>query len=84
MKPTQAQTALQNIGIVVRATKMSGDEHDELKRNLNFVAERCMLADTLEPKIVKLEKELKKFKKPEKNDGNKIPGRRNKQRPSRS
>jgi len=40
--------ALQNIRIVVSNTRMTGPEHDTLKQNLLFIAQRCKLADELE------------------------------------
>lgn len=42
------QKALQNISIVVAATRMTQQEHDQLKQDLVLVAQRCQLADELE------------------------------------
>ena len=57
--------ALQNIDIVVAATKMNRQEHDALRQSVMLVAQRCKKAD-------ELEKEIKKIKegvpRPEKED----------------
>jgi len=40
--------ALQNIDIVVAATKMNRQEHDALRQSVVLVAQRCKRADELE------------------------------------
>ena len=40
--------ALQNIDIVVAATKMNRQEHDALRQSVTLVAQRCKRADELE------------------------------------
>ena len=42
------QEAIKNIIVVVRNSKMNGDEHDALRDSMNLVAQRCELADKLE------------------------------------
>ena len=53
------EEALQNIDIVVAATKMNRQEHDALRQSVVLVAQRCKLADELE-KEKQIEKESKK------------------------
>lgn len=43
--------ALQNIDIIVAATKMNRQEHDALRQSVMLVANRCKRADELEKEI---------------------------------
>ncbi len=45
------QEALQNITIVISNARMTSSEHDALKQNIAFVAQRCKRADELEKQI---------------------------------
>ena len=40
--------AMKNIIVVVRSSKMNGDEHDALRDSIQLIAQRCELADELE------------------------------------
>ena len=53
--------ALQNIDIVVAATKMNRQEHDTLRQSVTLVAQRCKRADELEKE--KKDESVPKIKK---------------------
>lgn len=46
--------ALQNIDIVVAATKMNRQEHDALRQSVILIAQQCKKADELEKEIKRI------------------------------
>ena len=63
MEQLTVNEALQNIDIIVAATKMNRQEHDALRQSVILVANRCKRADELEKEIEKIKESAPKPEK---------------------
>lgn len=59
------QDAVKNIAVVVANTRMTQQEHEQLKQDVLLIAQRCERADKLEKQF---KKELKVIDKSKKKD----------------